>query len=159
MENEDLKPMQPWGPNERTIWVGERNPLTGRVPVYVPGNGPNPGGTFLSDLLENWKQEKRPEEYAAGFRARLADIPDTEVAHPAWRSGWNDADTELLEQARHRRFHEEGREDDFPGTRRLLFDAGRLARENGVSFDEARTQPWKEGWVASDIGIGEEVTF
>ena len=156
---DELKPMQPWGPNERTIWVGEHNPITGRLPVHIPNNGPNPGGTFLTDQLESFTRERNAEEYAAGFRARMADIPDTEAADPAWRAGWNDADTEMLEQARHRRWIEEGREDDYPGTRHLLFDAGRLARENGVLFDEARTQPWKAGWVAADIQIGEELTF
>ena len=53
----------------------------------------------------------------------------------------------------------EGREDNFPGTRRLLFDAGRVARENGVPFNAARTEPWKAGWVASDIEIGAEPAF
>ena len=100
-----------------------------------------------------------PDEYAAGFRARLADIPGSDAAHPSWRAGWNDADTEMLEQARHQRWVEEGREDNYPGTLRLLFDAGSLARENGVPFDEIRTQPWKAGWVASDIQIGVEPAF
>ena len=49
--------------------------------------------------------------------------------------------------------------DDFTGTRRLLFHAGRLARENGVAFDQARTEPWKEGWVAADIEIGAKQAF
>ena len=159
MENGDLRPMQPWGTNERTIWVGERNSVTGRVPVHFPNNGPHPGGSFLRDLLEDFRRVKSPQEYAAGFRARLADIPDTEAAHPSWRSGWNDADTEMLEEARHRRWLAEGREDNYLGTRRLLFDAGRLARENGVAFDEGRTEPWKAGWVTSDIAIGTEPAF
>ena len=28
------------------------------------------------------------------------------------------------------------------------------ARTNGVPFDEGRTQPWKEGWIAADINMG-----
>jgi hypothetical protein len=36
----------------------------------------------------------------------------------------------------------------------LLFDAGGDARANGVPFDQGRTQPWKEGWIAADINVG-----
>ena len=43
------------------------------------------------------------EEYAAGYRARLTAIPDFEGAHHCWRVGWEDADTEVLELARHNR--------------------------------------------------------
>ena len=95
-----------------------------------------------------------PEEYAAGFRARLAEIANSEAAHACWRCGWDDADTELLESARHRSAVEQGREDTYFGTRRLLFDVGQSARENGVLFAEARTEPWKAGWIAADIAIG-----
>ena len=97
-----------------------------------------------------------PAEYAAGFRARLAEIAHSEAARTCWRCGWDDADTELLESARHRRAMEEGREDVYAGTRRLLFDAGQSARENGIAFDAARTVPWKQGWIAADIAIGAE---
>ena len=97
-----------------------------------------------------------PQEYAVGFRARLAEIAHSEAAHACWRCGWDDADTEMIESARHCRAMEEGREDGYAGTQRLLFDAGHSARENGISFDEARTAPWKQGWVAADIAIGEE---
>ena len=99
------------------------------------------------------------EEYAAGFRARLADIANWEAAPTCWRCGWDDADTELLEAARHRQAMEEGREDGYVGTRRLLYDVGHSARENGITFDEARTAPWKQGWIAADISIGEEAAF
>ncbi len=105
------------------------------------------------------KQARNPGEYAAGFRARLAEIPASEDAHPSRRAGWEDADTELLESARHRQWLAEGREDGFLGTRRLLYDAGHTARENGVLFDEGRTEPWKAGWVAADILISPEPTF
>ena len=154
MDNGSLKPMQPWGANGRTIWAGERNPFTGRVPVHVPHHGPHAGGPALRGLPEDRRREQNPQEYAAGFRARMAEIPSADERHPSWRAGWNDADTELLEQARHRCWLQQGREDNFPGTRRLLFDAGRLARENGVPFDPARTEPWMEGWVAADIELG-----
>ena len=43
--------------------------------------------------LEKWDTI----EYAAGYRARLAAIPDSEIAHHCWRCGWEDADTEALE--------------------------------------------------------------
>ena len=59
----------------------------------------------------------------------------------------------------HRQAMEEGREDGYAGTRRLLFDAGHSARENGIPFDEARTAPWKQGWVVADITMGEEAAF
>jgi hypothetical protein len=43
--------------------------------------------------LEKWDTI----EYAAGYRARLAAIPDSETAHHCWRCGWEDADTEALD--------------------------------------------------------------
>jgi hypothetical protein len=100
--------------------------------------------------LKKWE----PIEYAAGYRARLAAIPTSENAHHCWRCGWEDADTEALELDRHRRVHAEGREDDYADTWGLLFDTGGGARANGIPFDEGRTQPWKEGWIAADINVG-----
>ena len=82
-----------------------------------------------------------------------------ENAHTSWRAGWEDADTELIEEARHRQWLAEGRKDGYLGTRRLLYDAGHSARENGVLFDEGRTEPWKAGWVAAEILIGPEPAF
>jgi len=93
-------------------------------------------------------------EYAAGFRARFAAIPGSEQAHPCWRVGWEDADTELLESSRHSRIVAEGREDDYPDTWGLLFDAGGDARGNGIPFDDERTAPWKPGWIKADINFG-----
>ena len=48
----------------------------------------------------------------------------------------------------------DGGKDDYAETWVLLFDAGGDARANGVPFDEGRTQPWKEGWIAADINVG-----
>ncbi len=93
-------------------------------------------------------------EYAAGYRARLTAIPDSDAAHHCWRCGWEDADTEMLESARHDRVLEEGREDDYASTWGLLFDAGGEARVNGIPFDDARTEPWKDGWIETDINLG-----
>src|ERR1700710_363357 len=42
--------------------------------------------------LEKWDTI----EYAAGYLARLAAIPDSEIAHHCWRYGWEDADTEAF---------------------------------------------------------------
>jgi hypothetical protein len=82
-------------------------------------------------------------------------IPNSEEAHHCWRSGWDDADTEMmLESARHGRVVAEGREDHYPDTWGLLFDAGGDARVNGIPFDDERTAPWKEGWIATDINLG-----
>ena len=100
--------------------------------------------------LKHWKTE----EYVAGYRARFSDIPDYEKAHHCWRCGWENADTEALESKRHRRVVAAGREDHFEGIRGNLFDSGKAARANGISFDEDRTEPWKEGWVAVDIELG-----
>lgn len=93
-------------------------------------------------------------EYAAGYRARLTAIPNSEEAHHCWRCGWDDADTEMLELARHRKALAEGREDDYPETWGLLFDAGGDARVNGIPFDDERTAPWKKGWIETDINLG-----
>ena len=91
--------------------------------------------------LEKWDTI----EYAAGYRARLAAIPDSEIAHHCWRCGWEDADTEALELDRHKRVLADGGEDDYAETWGLLFDAGGDARANGIPFDEGRTQPWTRG--------------
>ena len=56
--------------------------------------------------LEKWDTI----EYAAGYRARLAAIPDSETAHHCWRCGWEDADTEALELDRHKRVLADGGE-------------------------------------------------
>jgi hypothetical protein len=100
--------------------------------------------------LKNWQ----PKEYAAGYGARLSGIPDYETAHHCWRVGWEDADTELLEADRHKIVLADGGEDDFSVTFGLLFDVGGDARVNGIPFDAGRTQPWKEGWIATDITMG-----
>ena len=93
-------------------------------------------------------------EYAAGYRARLSAIPNSDVASLCWRCGWEDADTEVLEAARHRRVLADQGEDQYSSTRGLLLDAGRSARANGISFDEGWTKPWKEGWIDADIDLG-----
>src|ERR1700729_572332 len=89
--------------------------------------------------LEKWE----PIEYASGYRARLAAIPDSEGAHHCWRCGWEDADTEALESDRNKRVLAEGGEDDYANTWGLLFDTGGDARANGIPFDVGRTQPWR----------------
>ncbi|WP_263386029.1 hypothetical protein [Granulicella arctica] len=53
------------------------------------------------------------EEYGLGYRARLAGIMLLEGATPVWRSGWEDADTDRLESARHRKVVDEGLEDSY----------------------------------------------
>jgi len=94
------------------------------------------------------------EEYAAGYRARLSEIPSSGMTHPSWQLGWEDADTELLESVRHHRILAERGVDDFPETWGILFDVGADARVNGIPFDTERTQPWKEGWIDADINLG-----
>jgi len=103
------------------------------------------------NLTEN-TGERLP--HSPGYRARLAAISDSEIAHHCWRCGWEDADTEALKLAPHKRVLADGGEDDYAETWGLLFDAGGDARANGVPFDEGRTQPWKEGWIAADINVG-----
>ena len=100
--------------------------------------------------LKHWDKE----EYAAGYRARFSEIPDSESAHQCWRCGWEDADTEALESARHKQASDEGREYHFEETWGNLFDSGEEARANGVAFEDERTEPWKEGWIAVDIKLG-----
>ena len=72
------------------------------------------------------------EEYAADYRARFSEIPDSEVAHHCWRCEWEDADTEALESARHKQASAEGREYHFEETWGNLFDSGEEAREPTV---------------------------
>jgi hypothetical protein len=51
--------------------------------------------------LEALKSHWDKGEYAAGYRARLTAIPDFDGAHHCWRVGWEDANTKILELARH----------------------------------------------------------
>jgi hypothetical protein len=104
----------------------------------------------LATLKGDWDRS----EYAAGYRARLTAIPDFEGAHHCWRVGWEDADTEVLEPARHKQAIAEGGEDDYSDTWGLLFDACGDGRVNGIPFSEERTAPWKEGWIETDINLG-----
>ncbi|MGA3131324.1 MAG: hypothetical protein ABSD59_11015 [Terracidiphilus sp.] len=104
----------------------------------------------LAALNGQWNKD----EYAAGYRARLTAIPDSDGSHHCWRVGWEDANTEMLELAHHRKALAEGGADDYPETWGLLFDAGSDARANGIPFDDERTAPWKEGWVQTDINLG-----
>jgi hypothetical protein len=83
-------------------------------------------------------------EYAAGYRARLAAIPDFEIAHHCWRCGWEDADTEALELDRHKRVLADGGEDAYAETWGLLFDAGGDAWANGVPSMRAVRTPGKK---------------
>ena len=106
----------------------------------------HPGLAALTD----WDRE----EYGAGYRARFSDIPDYEIAHHCWRCGWEDADTEAIESSRHKQALAEGREDRLEDTWGNLLDCGEGARANGVPFDEQRTEPWREGWIAVDISLG-----
>ena len=91
--------------------------------------------------LKHWDKE----EYAAGYRARFSEIPDSETAHHCWRCGWEDADTEALESARHKRASAEGREYHFEETWGNLFDSGEEARANGVAFEDERTGAVERG--------------
>jgi len=100
--------------------------------------------------LRTWDKD----QYAEGLRARFAEIPITEDATHSYRCGWDDGDTELLESARHKQALAEGKEDDFGKTWGLLFDAGADARTHGITFDETRTTPWKEGRIDADINLG-----
>jgi hypothetical protein len=43
-------------------------------------------------------------------------MADSEETHHFWRLGWEDADTELLESARHSRTVAGGREDEYADT-------------------------------------------
>jgi len=104
----------------------------------------------LASLKDHWDRT----EYAAGFRARLTAIPDYDGAHHCWRAGWENAGTEVLELARHKKALADGGEDDYTDTWSLLFDAGGDARVNGIPFDDERTSPWKEGWIEADINVG-----
>src|ERR1700723_595218 len=100
--------------------------------------------------LEKWDTI----EYAAGYRARLAAILDSEIAHHCWRCGWEDADTAALELDRHNV--------SWPMAGKMItlrhgacssMPAGD-ARGNGVPFDGGGHQPWKKGWIAADINVG-----
>ncbi|NYF91413.1 hypothetical protein HDF08_003515 [Edaphobacter lichenicola] len=62
------------------------------------------------------------------------------------RSCWSQLDTPKV--------LEEGGEDNFVETWGLLFYAGSQAKANGIPFDSARSDLWKEGWICVDISLG-----
>ncbi len=77
-----------------------------------------------------------------------------EMGTHSYRCGWDDADVEMRETARHQRVIEEGNEDDFGVVWGVLFDTGGDARTHGIAFDAERNAPLKEGWIAADINMG-----
>lgn len=94
------------------------------------------------------------ESYGLGYRARLAGMLFFDEADSVWRCGWNDADTDRLEAARHQRIVNEGLEDSYEATWGVLFDAGCEARVHRIAFEEGRTRPWQAGWIRADISLG-----
>ncbi len=65
-----------------------------------------------------------------------------------------DADTEAIESARHKQALAEGMEDHFEDTYGNLFNSEKRREPTVLLFDEDRTEPWKEGWVAVDTNFG-----
>jgi hypothetical protein len=95
----------------------------------------------LAALNVHWDKD----EYAAGYRACLTAIPDFDGAHHCWRVGWEDADTEMLELARHRKALAEGKEDDYADTWGPPIRRWRRCASERHPFDDDRTAPWKKG--------------
>ena len=87
--------------------------------------------------LKHWDKE----EYAAGYRARFSEIPDSETAHRCWRFRWEDADTEALESARHKKVLAEGKEDRFGDTWAISSTLAKRREPTVFRFDEERTEP------------------
>ncbi len=67
------------------------------------------------------------------YRARFTSIPGSATAHHCWQVGWEDADTEVLEQARHNQAIAEGKEDGYCETWRRLVDAGVASRVGSMA--------------------------
>jgi hypothetical protein len=80
---------------------------------------------FVTSITAHIQIHRELHKYMS--RARLAAIPDSEIAHRCWRCGREDADTEALELDRHKRLLADGREDDYAETWGLLFDVRTLA--------------------------------
>lgn len=93
-------------------------------------------------------------DYGLGYRARLAGMLLVVEAPSAWRSGWDDADTDRIELIRHQKIVAEGLEDGYEASWGVLFDAGCEARVHGIAFEEGRTRPWQAGWIKADIRLG-----
>jgi hypothetical protein len=102
----------------------------------------------LTALEGKWNRQ----EYPAGFRARLTDIPSPKMHTIA---GVSDGKTPTRRcwncPVINGRSLRAGKT-QIPGTS-FLMGAG-TPRVNGISFDEDRTEPWKEGWIAADINMG-----
>ncbi len=98
--------------------------------------------------LKRWDRE----EYAAGYRARFSEIPDSETAHRCWRCGWEDADTEALESVRHKKVLAEGREDHSKIPGETCTTPGKMREQtashsirNGLSPGKRVGLPWTFG--------------
>jgi hypothetical protein len=105
---------------------------------------------FINSSAMNWNGA----EYAAGFRAKIKDVPSSRNESCWWQCGWEDANLDLFASDRHEQMLAGGNQDDYEESWGLLFDAGGDARVNGIAFDERGTQPWKEGWIEADINFG-----
>lgn len=93
-------------------------------------------------------------DYLDGFVARHEGKCESRSATLYWCLGWQDADIELGEAVRVVEAAAAGSHYDFPDTWRVLNGAGTEARLHGIPFNEARTAPWKEGWIEADISWG-----
>ena len=99
MESMAMKPTELSAREERMMWVSKRHPESGYAAVLFGSSPIDADGNFSLDDVVGFTCEEGIEEYAAGVRARLSEIPFAEDAHLRWRAGWEDADKELLEEA------------------------------------------------------------
>lgn len=89
------------------------------------------------------------EQFEAGYAARFQDVAEYLSATPCWRSGWQEADRELVGSAPAARF--------APGSDAAplsLFGTGTQARVYELPFDELCPDIWKKSWVQADIDLG-----
>ena len=92
-----------------------------------------------------------PDEYEAGYQARLQGVVEFKTATSCWRAGWQEADRELAAggESAADRLDETSIPEQWS-----LYGTGQMARLCELPFDEARAEPWKRSWIETDIELG-----
>ena len=92
-----------------------------------------------------------PDEYEAGYQARLLGVVEFKTATSCWRAGWQEADRELAGNGASEA--DRANENSIPD-QWSLYGTGQMARLCDLPFDEGRAEPWKRSWVQADIELG-----
>ena len=95
-------------------------------------------------------EARTAEAFEAGYKARLAGVPECHAATSSWQAGWQEADRETAGSGT----AETVQINTDVRTPWSLFGTGKEARICDLPFDELCPDTWKRSWVEADITIG-----